>query len=83
MITMMTIFFRNEIQNGRSLRRLPDKEVNTMVHTVFEFICSLLISLVLVEISMLLFVSVHEMFSEKRRQMKQYYKDKRKGGGAK
>ncbi len=54
-----------------------------MVHTVFEFICSLLISLVLVEIGMLLFVSVHEMFSEKRRQMKQYYKDKRKGGGTK
>ena len=54
-----------------------------MVHTVFEFICSLLICLVLIEIGAMLFVNVHEMFSEKRKQMKEFYKNKRKGGGAK
>ena len=62
---------------------LPDKEVNIMVQTVFEFIYSLLICLVLIEIGAVLFVSVHEMFSEKRKQMKEFYKNKRKGGGAK
>ena len=50
-----------------------------MVQTVFEFIYSLLICLVLIEIGAVLFVSVHEMFSEKRKQMKEFYKNKRKG----
>ena len=67
-----------------------------MVQSVFEFIYSLLICLVLIEIGAVLFVSVHEMFSEKRKQMnvhemfsekrkqmKEFYKNKRKGGGAK
>ena len=54
-----------------------------MVQTVFEFIYSLLICLVLIEIGAVLFVSVHEMFSEKRKQMKQYYRNKHKGGDAK
>ena len=47
-----------------------------MVQTVFELIYSLLICLVLIEIGAVLFVSVHEMFSEKRKQMKDYYKNK-------
>ena len=51
---------------------LPDKEVNIMVQSVFEFIYSLLICLVLIEIGAVLFVSVHEMFSEKRKQMKEF-----------
>ena len=54
-----------------------------MVQSVFEFIYSLLICLVLIEIGAVLFVSVHEMFSEKRKQMKEFYKNKRKGGGCK
>ena len=54
-----------------------------MVQTVFEFIYSLLICIVLIEIGAVLFVSVHEMLFEKRNQMKQYYSNKRKGGDAK
>ncbi len=54
-----------------------------MVQTVFELIYSLLICLVLIEIGAVLFVSVHEMFSEKRKQMKEYYRNKRKGGDIK
>ena len=54
-----------------------------MVQTVFELIYSLLICLVLIEIGAVFFVSVHEMFSEKRKQMKECYRNKRKGGGAK
>lgn len=69
---------------GGPVKGLPDKrEVNIMVQTVFELIYSLLICLVLIEIGAVLFVSVHEMFSEKRKQMKDYYRNKRKGGGAK
>ena len=54
-----------------------------MVQTVFELVYSLLICLVLIEIGAVLFVSVHEIFCEKRKQMKEFYKNKRKGGGTK
>ncbi len=54
-----------------------------MVNTVFEYIYSIFICLCMIEIAAILFVSVHETFSEKRRQMKEYYKNKRKGGGVK
>ena len=54
-----------------------------MVTTVFEFLFSLFICFCLIEIAALLFVSVHEVFNEKRKKMKDYYKKKHKDGSAK
>ena len=70
-------------KKGGSDEGLPDKGVNIMVNTVFEYIYSIFICLCMIEVAAVLFVSVHETFSEKRRQIKEYYKNKRKGGGAK
>ena len=47
-----------------------------MVTTVFEFLYSLFICFCLIEIAALLFVSVHEVFNEKRKKMKEFYKNK-------
>ncbi len=41
-----------------------------MVNEVFNFLCSALVVLLLVEIAALVFVSVHEAFREKREQMR-------------
>ena len=57
--------------------------VKYMVTTVFEFLYSLFICFCLTEIAALLFVSVHEVFNEKRKKMKDYYKKKHKDGSAK
>ncbi len=65
------------------MRGCPLREVNIMVNTVFEYIYSIFICLCMIEVAVVLFVSVHETFSEKRRQMKEYYKNKSKDGGAK
>ena len=65
------------------MRGCPFREVNMMVNTVFEYIYSIFICLCMIEVAAVLFVNVHETFSEKRKQMKEYYKNKRKGGGAK
>ena len=65
------------------MRGCPFREVNMMVNTVFEYIYSIFICLCMIEVAAVLFVSVHETFSEKRKQMKEYYKNKRKDGGAK
>ena len=65
------------------MRGCPNWEVKMMVNTVFEYIYSIFICLCMIEVAAVLFVSVHETFSEKRKQMKEYYKNKRKGGGAK
>ena len=56
-----------------------------MVTTVFEFLYSLFICFCfcLIEIAALIFVSVHEVFNEKRKKMKDYYKKRHKDGGAK
>ena len=54
-----------------------------MVNTVFEYIYSIFICLCMIEVAAVLFVNVHETFSEKRKQMKEYYKNKSKDGGAK
>ena len=70
-------------KKGGSDEGLPNREVNMMVNTVFEYIYSIFICLCMIEVAAVLFVSVHETFSEKRKQMKEYYKNKRKGGGAK
>ena len=65
------------------MRGCPNWEVKMMVNTVFEYIYSIFICLCMIEVAAVLFVSVHETFSEKRRQMKEYYKNKSKDGGAK
>ena len=65
------------------MRGCPFREVNMMVNTVFEYIYSIFICLCMIEVAAVLFVSVHETFSEKRRQMTEYYNNKRKGGGSK
>ncbi len=65
------------------MRGCPSWEVKMMVNTVFEYIYSIFICLCMIEVAAVLFVSVHETFSEKRKQMKEYYKNKRKGGGSK
>lgn len=65
------------------MRGCPFREVNMMVNTVFEYIYSIFICLCMIEVAAVLFVNVHETFSEKRKQMKEYYKNKRKGGGSK
>ena len=54
-----------------------------MVNIVFEYIYSIFICLCMIEVAAVLFVSVHETFSEKRKKMKDYYKKKHKDGSAK
>ncbi|MGN1114504.1 MAG: hypothetical protein ACI4RC_05225 [Oscillospiraceae bacterium] len=49
-----------------------------MVSTVFNFLCSLFIVFCLVEIAAVLFVSVHEIFTEKRKQLLAYYRRRKK-----
>lgn len=48
-----------------------------MVNEVFNFLCSAIVVLLLVEIAALVFVSVHEAFHEKREQMRRYYRSRR------
>lgn len=48
-----------------------------MLSTVFEFLCSAFIFLCLFEAAVLLFVIVHEIFREKRKNLLDYYRNKR------
>lgn len=48
-----------------------------MVSEVYNFLCSVLVILLLAEVAALVFVSVHEAFREKREQMRRYYRNKR------
>ena len=48
-----------------------------MICAVFDVICSVFMALSMMEIAALLYVSVHEVFSKKREQLRDYYRNKR------
>lgn len=48
-----------------------------MVTTVFNFLCSAFIVLILVEIATLVFVSVHDIFREKRNKLREHLKHRK------
>lgn len=48
-----------------------------MVGMVFKFLCSALIVIILVEIATLIFVIVHEVFREKRKKLREYFRNKK------
>lgn len=48
-----------------------------MVNTVFSYLCAMLIILILVEAAALVFVSVHEVFREKREKLREHFKNKK------
>ena len=48
-----------------------------MVNTVFSYLCAMLIILILGETAALVFVSVHEVFREKREKLRDYLKNKK------
>ncbi len=49
-----------------------------MVNTVFSYLCAMLIIIIIiVETAALVFVSVHEVFREKREKLRDYFNNKK------
>ena len=49
-----------------------------MVNDVFVFLCDAFVILLLAEIAVLVFVSIHETFRDKRDRLRRYYRERRR-----